>query len=101
MVIKRKAVEKWIESRETGLRRVEEKCWPFVCFIAQLSTLLVTVVVICHPEANHPLGDKLVHDCYLSWHISLETDKSEADIQEVFEFVKDVHLSVPAYPSCI
>ena len=30
-----------------------------------------------------------VYDCYLSWHISLETECNESQIAEVFEFVED------------
>lgn len=39
---------------------------------------------------NLPSVEQLeVYDCYLSWHISLETECNESQIAEVFEFVED------------
>ncbi|MEO0752669.1 MAG: chemotaxis protein CheA [Pseudomonadota bacterium] len=36
-----------------------------------------------------PLSDLDAMDCAISWTLSIETDKSQADIEDVFEFVED------------
>jgi two-component system chemotaxis sensor kinase CheA len=47
------------------------------------------IEVTCHQEAVPELDKLEPEDCHLSWDISLDSDKSEDAIREVFEFVED------------
>lgn len=53
--------------------------------LAQLGDALVEIDTRSIP----PLPEIQTDLCYVSWFISLETEHSEADIREVFEFVED------------
>lgn len=45
--------------------------------------------VTCDADRIPALESLDVEACYMQWHITLQTDASEADIREVFEFVED------------
>lgn len=60
---------------------------------------LGTMQAKCDASALPAFEDLETDQCYLSWHITLQSDHSEARLREVFEFVEDAcELSITQSP---